>query len=188
MLYKRRWIAGTAFTIVFLLVTVYTFTATPIYEATTKLLIESDNPNVVSFKEVMDEQGSKNDYYTTQYNILQSRTLARRTLNDLKLWNHEQFGGSPKENKFSVGGAIERGRRIGPRRVWFGQPAGRRPPTGDETAVESRAIDSFLANTQGVAGAQQPHRRREVRIDRIRRCRRRWSTRSLAPTSIRTWK
>src|SRR5512132_142422 len=80
VLYKRRWIAGTAFAVVVMLVTVYTFTATPVYESTTKLLIEAENPNVVSFKEVVDEQGAKLDYYQTQYNILQSRTLARRTI------------------------------------------------------------------------------------------------------------
>ena len=146
VLYKRRWIAGTAFTVVFLLVTVYTFTATPIYEATTKLLIESDNPNVVSFKEVIDEQGSKNDYYTTQYNILQSRTLARRTLNDLKLWDHEQFGGAPKNKSFSVGGAISGA--VDSVRGMFASsetlPA--EAPSADETIGESRAIDAFLTN------------------------------------------
>ena len=145
VLYKRRWIAGTAFTVVFLLVTVYTFTATPVYEATTKLLIESDNPNVVSFKEVMDEQGSKNDYYTTQYNILQSRTLARRTLNDLKLWNHEQFGGAPKQKSFSIGGAVS-GAVDSVRGMFASQEAPAEAPGAEETAGESRAIDAFLAN------------------------------------------
>ena len=145
VLYKRRWVAGTAFTIVFLLVTVYTFTATPIYEATTKLLIESDNPNVVSFKEVIDEQGSKNDYYTTQYNILQSRTLARRTLNDLKLWNHELFGGVPAQKTFSVGGAVS-GAVDAVRGVFSSQELPVEASGLDETATESRAIDSFLSH------------------------------------------
>ena len=83
------WLYDTGKPGVFLLVTVYTFTATPIYEATTKLLIEAENPNVVSFKEVIDEQAAKLDYYQTQYNILQSRSLARRTMDTLKLWDHE---------------------------------------------------------------------------------------------------
>ena len=145
VLYKRRWIAGTAFTVLFLLVTVYTFTATPVYEATTKLLIESDNPNVVSFKEVIDEQGSKNDYYQTQYNILQSRTLARRTLNDLKLWNHEQFGGTPAVKAFSIGGAVS-GAVDSVRGMFVSQELPSEAPGSDETQTESRAIDAFLAN------------------------------------------
>jgi polysaccharide biosynthesis transport protein len=145
VLYKRRWIAGTAFTVVFLLVTVYTFTVTPIYEATTKLLIESDNPNVVAFKEVIDEQGSKNDYYTTQYNILQSRTLARRTLNDLKLWNHEQFGGVAKTGSFSVTGAVTGAVEAVKGAVTSAETPGE-APAADETATESRAIDAFISN------------------------------------------
>src|SRR6185503_6129058 len=44
VLYKRRWSALTAFLIVLLTVTVYTFTATPIYEARVQLLIEPENP------------------------------------------------------------------------------------------------------------------------------------------------
>ena len=71
--------------------TVYTFTATPVFEARTRLLIESDNPNVLNFQEVIDEQGTKADYYQTQYNILQSRALARKTLDNLQLWGDTRF-------------------------------------------------------------------------------------------------
>src|SRR5262249_46138832 len=78
VLFKRRWTAITPFLLVVMSVTVYNFTATPIYEAKTRLLIETENPNVVSFKAVVDEDQTKQDYYQTQYNILQSRALARR--------------------------------------------------------------------------------------------------------------
>lgn len=137
VLYKRRWIAGTAFTIVMLLVTVYTFTATPIYQASTKLLIESDNPNVVSFKEVINEEQAKADYYQTQYNILQSRSLARRTLDALKLWDAGEF--APK--KPGVAATLARAVPL-----MFGKKAPE-PGTPDagETAEQSKAIDVFLA-------------------------------------------
>ena len=82
---------GVVFLLVMAAVTVYTFTAAPIFEARTRLLIESDNQNVVSFKEVVDEDQTKADYYQTQYNILQSRALARKTLDSLKLWDHPLF-------------------------------------------------------------------------------------------------
>src|SRR5215469_2499459 len=94
VLYKRRWTAMTAFLLVVISVTVYTFTVTPVFEAKTRLLIESENPNVVSFKAVVDEDQTKQDYYQTQYNILQSRALARRTLDQLKLWDMAPFGGA----------------------------------------------------------------------------------------------
>ena len=97
VLYKRRWTAITTFLLVVGGVTVYTFTATPIFEARTRLLIEAENQNVVSFKAVLDGDQTRADYYQTQYNILQSRALARRTLDELKLWDTPPFGGKSDE-------------------------------------------------------------------------------------------
>ena len=132
VLHKRRWTAATAFLLVVVSVTVYTFTVTPIYEARTRLLIEADNPNVIDFKEVIDEQGAKADYYQTQYNILQSRALARKALEDLKLWGNEHFAVDTGTSMFSG---------------WFGgddQPAA--AADGAETVEQSHAIDRFLEN------------------------------------------
>ena len=106
VIYKRRGTALTAFLLVAGSVVVYTFTATPIFEARTRLLIESDERNVVSFKQVVQEDQTKADYYQTQYNILQSRVLARKTLDTLKLWDHPLFGGGPQPEKFSVKGSL----------------------------------------------------------------------------------
>src|SRR5262245_24204322 len=94
VLYKRRWTAFTAFALVTGAITVYTFTATPIYEARTRLLLEAEQQHVVNFKEVVDEDQTKADYYQTQYNVLQSRALARRTLDGLSLWNTPPCGGN----------------------------------------------------------------------------------------------
>ena len=92
-LYKRLWTAATAFLVIVLSVAVYSFTATPIYEATGKLLIETAGPNVLTFQEVIDEGQITADYYQTQYDLLQSRSLARTTLDRLNLWDHHEFGG-----------------------------------------------------------------------------------------------
>jgi polysaccharide biosynthesis transport protein len=121
VLYKRRWTAVTSFTLIMLAVTVYTFTVTPIYEAQVRLLIEAENPNVVSFKQVIEEREANADYYQTQYNMLQSRSLARKTLDALNLWSHPEF---------SHGAA----------RVHEGMAQ----PGADETAAQSRTIDAFL--------------------------------------------
>src|SRR5205807_1127774 len=103
VLHKRRWTAITAFLLVAVIVTVYTFTATPIFEARTRLLIEADNPNVVSFKEVINEEQAKADYYQTQYSLLQSRALARKTVESLKLWDRPPFAPpAAKDSSFSM--------------------------------------------------------------------------------------
>ena len=82
VLYRRRWTALTTFLIVLLSVCLYTFTATPIYEARVQILIEKESTNVVTFKEAYEQNQLTDDYYQTQYKILQSRAVARRTIED----------------------------------------------------------------------------------------------------------
>jgi capsular exopolysaccharide synthesis family protein len=145
VLYKRRWVAMTSFALVVLAATVYSFTATPIYEAKTRLLIEAEEHNVVSFKQVLEEDQQKADYYQTQYNILQSRVLARKTIDTLKLWDSPHLGAPSKETSFSlrqtIGGAFAAVTRA------FGSgeaAATHEPAAADETMAQSRAIDAFL--------------------------------------------
>src|ERR1051325_2895427 len=88
VLHKRRWTALSAFIVVVGSVTLYTFTVTPIYSARVQILIENENPNVVKFEEVYEQNKTTNDYYQTQYRILQSRLLARRTIESERLWEH----------------------------------------------------------------------------------------------------
>lgn len=104
VLYIRRWTAGTVFLLIFLGALVYTFTVTPRYEARTRLLIESDDPNVLSFKEVIEEGASKADYYQTQYTILQSRGLARKTIETLGLWQSPRL----QDSRGKIDGIFER--------------------------------------------------------------------------------
>ena len=145
VLHKRRWTASTAFLLVLASVTVYTFTATPIYEARTRLLIDAENPNVVTFKEVIDEDQAKADYYQTQYNILQSRALARKTIENLGLWEHPLLNRTAGDgNGFSVrrviGGAF--GFVTG---MLSSAPAAAADTSGgEETEAQSRTIDALL--------------------------------------------
>src|SRR5213082_2407552 len=76
IVYRRRWLAITAFALVMAAVTVDTFTATPIYQAKVEILIEKENSNIVNFKEAYEQNQITDDYYQTQYKILQSRGLA----------------------------------------------------------------------------------------------------------------
>lgn len=141
MLYKRRWLVLTTTALAVFIAAAYTFTATPVYQARARLLIEADRPNVVAFKEVIDQDQLTEDFYLTQYNILQSRALARRTLDELKLWSTPPFGGHPPAASLSrrvaamVSSAVSRFRP---------SPNVVAPPA--ETAAQTRAIDQFLSN------------------------------------------
>jgi len=144
VLHKRRVAALTAFLLVFVSTAVYTFTAKPIYESKVQILIEKENANVVSFKEVFEQNQVADDYYQTQYKILQSRALARRTLDTLRLWDHPQF--NPKgEAAFSLGAVV-----TAPVRwlsAWATPPPPIEPggPAAGETAAQARAIDRLLS-------------------------------------------
>jgi len=137
ILYRRRWAMATIFVLVVLTAVAHAFTAIPVFEARTRLLIETDDPNVVSFKTVVDEGQPNPDYYQTQYGILQSRELARRTIDSLRLWHSEPAGtGEPRTTLWS--------------RLWPAAspetPATTQDNTTDDTFAQSVAIDRFLGN------------------------------------------
>ena len=150
VLYKRRWTALPIFFAVAGLMTFAAFTATPIYEARTQLLIEVENPNVVTFQEVIEQERATTDYYETQYTILRSRILARKTLDALQLWEHPEFTGSGKAS-FSIrglaDGALSSVVSVMTKLLSPAPPASAQQtegPASDESAEQSARINAFL--------------------------------------------
>ncbi|MGH9163668.1 MAG: GumC family protein [Vicinamibacteraceae bacterium] len=144
ILYKRRRMALTAFVVIFGGITLYTFTATPLYEANAQVLIESELANVVQFEEVIDQNRQADDYYQTQYRILESRALAHRTIEALELWDHallapktDDHGPSVASVTSAVTGWVQR--------LATGTAADASEPADDsETLIQSDVIDTFL--------------------------------------------
>jgi succinoglycan biosynthesis transport protein ExoP len=98
---KRKWTVITLFVVIVVTVGIHSFTATPIYQATTRLVIEKENPNVVSIEEVMAVDASGSDYYQTQYKIIESRTVAREVIRRLHLDKSEEFFPKPGDDLIS---------------------------------------------------------------------------------------
>lgn len=146
ILHKRRWTAFATFVLVFGTVAIQTFTATPLYTARTQILIENETPNVVQFQEVIENRMTL-DYYQTQYRILQSRALARRTLEAEKLWEHPLFaGGGGRRSGVSLNPIAWAGYTVGLVRGLFASeetPASEAPDAA-ESVAQSRAIDALL--------------------------------------------
>ena len=147
-IYKRRWIVITTFLLVVPIAVMNTFSEIPIYEARVRLLIEVDKPNVVNFKEVIEDRSTL-DYYQTQYQLLQSRSLAAKTVEKLGLL-HALDASTQNEHKQS----------FSPRR-WFAQtqsmlvsavvglfrsPRPEAPAAASESVAQSGAIDAFLGS------------------------------------------
>jgi uncharacterized protein involved in exopolysaccharide biosynthesis len=70
--------------------TIWTYTTRPVFTATATLRIEKDEPRVLKFEEVV-KADAQQDYYQTQFKILQSRTLANRVIGLLALDQHAEF-------------------------------------------------------------------------------------------------
>ena len=93
---KRRWTI-ISFTLIVLIATgVMTFTTEPVYRATSTIQINKENPQIVDFKEIFSANTMEYDYYQTQYKILESRSLARRTIHALTLSQHPEFLPKPE--------------------------------------------------------------------------------------------
>lgn len=93
---KRRWTIIAFFFIVLITTAVATFTMKPIYRATVTLQINKENPQIVDFKEIFAVNTMDLDYYQTQYKILESRSLAKRVIQPLKLSEHPEFLKKPE--------------------------------------------------------------------------------------------
>jgi capsular exopolysaccharide synthesis family protein len=141
VLYKRRWSALTAFLVVVLVASVHTFSSVSMYDARVQILIEKEDANVVTFKEVFAQNQITADYYQTQYRILQSRALARRTIDALHLWDHPQFNPRP-DDSLTVRALISMPVKVV--RRWVRSSAPGEPPLPDETRKQSSTIDRFL--------------------------------------------
>jgi len=87
-----------------LLSALYALSLKPVFYSQTTLLIENQQPNVVSFQDVYQVDTRNRDYLGTQLQILQSRSLATRVVEEMGLTTHPIFDPRQKgdSNKFSI--------------------------------------------------------------------------------------
>lgn len=161
-LYRRRWLAGTAFSVTLVVALLYAFTAEPVYRATVRLLIEPESPTVVTFREVVAQRGHLvQESSTTQRDMLLSRSLAQATIDRLDLWDHPEFGGRGEETTLSrVRQAVRRGLS------WLGSlvrppPAAPEDAADGESRTQARAISALLERLHVIGG-------RNSRVLRVR--------------------
>jgi capsular exopolysaccharide synthesis family protein len=75
----------------------------PVYEATAQILIEREIPSVLEFEQHQVRASQAwDDFYQTQYRLLQSRLLARQVVERLELLNDPEFGGPRSGDEVSA--------------------------------------------------------------------------------------
>src|SRR5262249_18648980 len=100
VLVVRRWTIFGVLASAGVFTLIFTFKQTPIYQASTTLQIDRENPNVLPVKGVYEVDNTADDTLPTQYKILESRSLARKVIEELRLDRVEEF--VPKPQKAGV--------------------------------------------------------------------------------------
>ncbi|MFU8765831.1 MAG: GumC family protein, partial [Haliea sp.] len=95
MLVRRRWTVLITALIIVVAGTIYTAMQTPIYRASTTVQIERESSNIVGFDDVVAAESGNRDFYETQYELLRSRNLARRVIDQLGLQPSAPVASSP---------------------------------------------------------------------------------------------
>ncbi|MCC7125967.1 MAG: polysaccharide biosynthesis tyrosine autokinase [Acidobacteria bacterium] len=99
VLVKRRWVAVAGIVLAVMVAGLHLYSAVPIYESAVQLLIEHEAKNTFSLEDQVSQDRETTDYYNTQFTILQSRSLARRTIEAMGAWEHAELsGGSAPAN------------------------------------------------------------------------------------------
>ena len=89
---RRKWLILVAVAISILIGIIVTLLATPLYTATTRLEISREGARIVNVEDVQPETSSiDNEFYQTQYSLLESETLAERVAQELRLADDANF-------------------------------------------------------------------------------------------------
>ena len=91
ILLARRWTVLATLATVVALAMLWTFRQVPLFSATSRVQIERENPNILSFEDVYAMDSSTDDTLRTQFEILESRTLAARVIDELPPEEVTQF-------------------------------------------------------------------------------------------------
>ncbi len=136
-IYAHKWgILGLAF-VVGLVTALVAFSLEPVYQAKTSLLIEPKAAKFLSIEDLYGPEGvgRAGEYYQTQKEIIQSRTLAEDVVNRLQLWTHPEFDPTreaPSRARLNL--------KLADWLPWLAKDE--KPPT--EEAVRKATVDAFM--------------------------------------------
>ena len=142
ILRKHLWLILCFLLTIVTLVTIAVFKMQPMYEATSRLVMERENTNFHPFQEqtAYDSYVDLESYIETQSKILQSETLALQTIKSTNLANHPEFRGASTV----AAGNVSRGRPpiLG---AFLGRLSVKRVPNSGLLDVKFESTDPQLA-------------------------------------------
>jgi succinoglycan biosynthesis transport protein ExoP len=96
--FKRRWTILNIVFAVLVIAALFILSATPVYRASSRIVIEKENPNLMSIQEVLAVDSTGSDYYQTQYKIIESRAVAKGVIKRLQLGDDPEFLPKPADS------------------------------------------------------------------------------------------
>ena len=149
VLSKRRGVAIPALVLVFLAGAVSSLRTTPLFQASTQILVEKDARRATSIESVLAEREAwyEDAFYATQTRVLQSRQLALRTIEALDREGKPEKVPPPSRVSLNPAAWASRG-AAAVRGVLGGAPAA--PAATGADAAQSARVDRFLQSLQVV--------------------------------------
>lgn len=105
LLRRHRWLFVAIFLTTVVTVAVWTFTQTPIYQASATVLIEPEVPKVLNIQEITS-MSTGVEYYQTQYELIKSRAVVERAIANLKLKERIPALGQSRDSYRSLPGSL----------------------------------------------------------------------------------
>jgi capsular exopolysaccharide synthesis family protein len=96
VLLHHRWTVITFLATVVLTTMIVTLVTTPVYRSTVLIEIGPGNPNVVAFQDVVEVGRAQREFFQTQYDVLRSRNVAARVIDQLDLAAEPDFNPPPR--------------------------------------------------------------------------------------------
>ena len=94
LLLRRRWLVAAVWLGAILVAAGVNYAARPVYESSAMLIIEKELGSPNGYADSTMVENKNEDFYQTQYRLLQSRSLLRRVHAALGLENNGEFGGT----------------------------------------------------------------------------------------------
>jgi len=154
IIWKRKWTIVSAAAVMIGVFAIYSFTTTPIYQATTTLVMEEPSSNRLTIQDVLSTSSGGNvaiisSYFNTQLKILQSRLLAERVAKKMNLGRRAELQ-SARKSKESLIQMIQ-----GVLRLRWLFPSKAVPPSGPSPEVQADPDSAYATFVLGGLAVRQ---------------------------------
>ena len=135
ILVRHRWIALAFVAVVVASTLLVTLVTVPVYRGTTLLEIKAETQKLIAFQDVVQMSQVEREFYQTHYDVLRSRSLAKRVIDRLDLAADPVF--NPPNARPGLVTTV-----VG----WLSEALTPHPPSGHarDSAAEQRLIQRFL--------------------------------------------